>query len=204
MMKIDPLAVAALVVLFLLISLAAMHLKLTLDEPELVSLGAPLHKNSALQLHAGENYTYLYNSTESVMRRSYGVSEGPGCTVISILGEKDSAAVCLDESGERVMGSGSGYGDPTVLLFKPWMLALNDSWRWNSSLYLAFNNSAPQHVSDTSYRVVRRESYMGREAFVVEIQSDLEEPEYQWVDAEKRMTLRIIGEGYEVLLENQS
>ncbi|MFZ5500839.1 MAG: hypothetical protein ACOY58_02865, partial [Candidatus Micrarchaeota archaeon] len=111
-MKADPVAVAALVILILLVSLAATQLKLTMDEPELVSLGAPLHKNTDLQLLPGENYTYLYNSTEMAMEISYAISEGPGCTIISISDAGGSAAVCLDGSGERVMGPESGYGDP--------------------------------------------------------------------------------------------
>jgi len=203
-MKFDPVTVASVVVLILLVALAATQISTTLVNPEIVSVDAPLYKNTELQLRSGEVYKYVYDSTNSTMEITYEVRDGPGCTIVSIAEAQGSAAVCLDSYGERVGGPEKGFGDPTVLLFKPWMLALNESWRWNSSFYLAFGDSESEHISDMSYRVVRRESYLGRDAFLVEIKADIGEPEYQWVDAEKRISLRIIGEGYEVVLKNWS
>jgi hypothetical protein len=204
MMKFDPVTIATVAVLVLIIALAATHVRPVFDNPELVAVDAPLHKNTELQLEPGETYSYSYTTTNSSMNITYMINEGPGCTMINIMEAQGSAAVCLDQYGERIGGPGTGFGDPTVLLFKPWMLALNDSWRWNSSIYLTFNNTGSEHVSDISYRVIRREQYMGRDAFVVKVDSDAGEPEYDWIDAEKRITLRIIGGDYEVLLKNWS
>lgn len=203
-MKFDPVAVASVVILILLIALAATQISKTMANPEMVYVDAPLHKNTGLQLRSGETYSYVYKTANSTMEMTYEVSDGPGCTLISIAEAQGSASVCLDSFGERVGGPEQGFGDPTVLLFKPWMLALNDSWSWNSSLYLSFGESESEHISDIGYRVVRRETYMDRDSFLVEVRADMGEPEYQWVDAEKRISLRIIGEGYEVTLKNWS
>lgn len=202
-MKFDPVTLASIVVFILLVVLAATYMVPVFDNPEMVASGPPLHKNTGLQLMDGESYTYLYTTTNSSMEITYEVHDGPGCTMITLPDAGGSAAVCLDGSGERVTGTEGGMGDPTVLLFRPWMLALNDSWTWNSSLYLSFSGSQ-EHISDTYYRVVRRDSYLDREAFLVEVKADAGEPEYQWIDAEKRISLRIVGEDYEVVLKNWS
>jgi hypothetical protein len=94
-------------------------------------------------------------------------------------------------------GYNSTFQNPSILLFKPWMLALREGWTWKSSMYLSFDG-ALSHVSDTNYRVIRSESYENRTAFVVELKSEDNYSEYQWVDAEKRVLLKSMGEGYEV------
>jgi hypothetical protein len=69
-------------------------------------------------------------------------------------------------------------------------------------MYISYNG-AEEHISDISYRVVRMENYSGRESYVVEIKSGSGPAEYDWVDADKRVLLRVKGEGYEVVLANE-
>jgi hypothetical protein len=66
-------------------------------------------------------------------------------------------------------------------------------------MYLQYNNIT-QNVSDNYYRVMRTEIYKGRNTYVVEIKGADNTTGYQWVDAEKRVLVRVLGEGYEVEL----
>ena len=65
-------------------------------------------------------------------------------------------------------------------------------------------NGALKEISQNSYRVIRLENYSGREAYVVELKSDNESPDYEWVDADERILLKMTGDGYEIDLENSS
>ena len=44
------------------------------------------------------------------------------------------------------------------------------------------------------------ERYNGRKTFVVKTNSTEGNYEYLWIDAEKRVVVRMMGEGYEVIL----
>jgi hypothetical protein len=172
------------------------------QNPKIVFREEPLHKNTELQLRPGDIYTYTYLLNNSSVNITYAVFEGPGCTVVRVVESANGTGVCLDRWGMDRSGSNSSFEDPSILLFKPWMLALNDTWRWNNSMYLSFNG-AEDLVSENRYRVVRREEYRGRESYVVEIASSTGPAEYDWVDAERRVLLKVMGSGYEVALAEE-
>jgi hypothetical protein len=69
-------------------------------------------------------------------------------------------------------------------------------------MYISFNGTG-EYVTDSHYRVVRMENYSGRESYIVEVKSGSGPSEYDWVDAEKRVLLRVLGEGYEVALTKE-
>jgi hypothetical protein len=96
-------------------------------------------------------------------------------------------------------GYNSLLENPQMILFKPWMLALREGWRWNTSMYMAFENE-PHYVAAMDYRVMRADTWRGRKAFVVMENISGSAPQYEWVDAEKRILLRLQGEGYEAVL----
>ncbi|MFH0737156.1 MAG: hypothetical protein V1827_00565 [Candidatus Micrarchaeota archaeon] len=197
----DSITLAAIGAFIILMILAAFWVRPIFDNPRMVAVEAPLHKNMDLQLKDGENYSYTYTTAASSINITYTVHEIPGCTLITIVEANNTPAVCLDRTGVARDGSNTTFVEPAILLFKPWMLALNDSWTWNGTVYLAFDGAA-EHVSDLTYRVVRREIFEGREAFVVEIKTINEGKEYEWVDAEKRILLKALGPGYEVVLND--
>jgi len=199
--KPDPITLAAIGAFVLIVILASLWVKPIFENPRIVALEAPLYKNTGLQLKDGENYTYSYTTRASSLDITYVVHEIPGCTMITIVEANDTPAVCLDGTGVGRSGSNTSFIEPAILLFKPWMLALNDTWRWNGTVYLAFDG-ASEHVSDVGYRVVRREVFNGRDAFVVEIKTIGGEKEYDWVDADKRILLKALGPGYEVKLND--
>ena len=79
------------------------------------------------------------------------------------------------------------------------MLALRENWHWNNSMYVAFDDMESM-ISETYYRVMRTEYYRGRLSYVVEISSDSGPVEYEWVDAEKRILLKTVGDNYSLEL----
>ena len=191
-------AIAA-VVIFLLVGNALFST--ILENPKVLFKEAPLEKNKELQLKPGETYTYSFTMNNSSVEMNFRVVEGRGCTGIMMLEAPNASGVCLDRWGMEENGSNSAFTDPSILIFKPWMLALEEGWGWNNSMYVSYDGGE-NHVGDTFYRVVRMENYSGRESYLVEISSDTGPAEYDWVDSDRRILLRAIGEGYEVKLEN--
>lgn len=192
-------SVASVAALIALILLGSAMFKSMFDNPKVVYLEAPLEKNSELQLRPGEVYQYAYLMNNTSVNMTFYVLEGDGCTRIRVMEARDNAEVCLDRWGMDASGSNVTYNNQFMLLFKPWMLALREGWTWNNSMYISYGG-AGEHITDNFYRIVRMENYSGRESYVVEIKSDSGISEYEWIDAEKRVLLRVIGDGYEVVL----
>jgi len=169
-------------------------------EPELVIKEEPLEKNVVFQIQPGETYRYLYQQEDTLgVNLTYEIMKGPNCTFINLVEDIDSPGICVDTFGMDKRHTNSAFQNNSVIMFKPWMLALHENWKWNTSVYLELAGESDK-VADTSYRVVRTENYKGRECFVVEIKVDDVSPEYQWIDVEKRFLVRTLGIGYVVEL----
>jgi hypothetical protein len=190
------------VVLALLMLISGLTFNSTFEEPKVVFKEAPLTKNTKLQIHGGEEYVYSYivNSNQSI-NITYVVFADSNCTRIYIDESVNKTNICVDEWGVDETGSNATFKDPSFLLFKPWMLALHDTWKWNNSMYMEFDDIS-SHIADNYLRVMRTEEYMNRTAYVVELSTSTGSKEYQWVDAEKRIMLKSLGQGYQVELVN--
>lgn len=195
----NAIILATVAIFALLIALSITLFKPKFEDPQIVFLEEPIRKNAELQLFPGESYGYAYMFNGTGVNITYAVLPGPGCTRIRLMEKLNDSEVCLDSGGNDEYGFNSTFRNPSILLFKPWMLALKEGWSWNNSMYFSFDGSL-QHVSSTRYRVIRSEEFRNRTAFLVEIKSDDGPPEYQWIDAEKRILLRSMGQGYEVVL----
>ena len=195
--KRDRMLVAAIIILAALMAFAAFTLKPELDNPAIYTKEGRLTKVASLGIMPGEAYTYSYTAWNGSMNLTYLVMEGNGCTMVGV--EGGSAPLCIDSSGNDRSGQNTSYEVPYVVLLKPWMLAVNDSWRWEVSTYLLFQGIG-RHVADVNYTTVRKEYYRGRQAYVVRISSSEGDAAWDWVDSEKRILLREIGQGYEVEL----
>ncbi|HSB47638.1 MAG TPA: hypothetical protein VLD37_06505 [Candidatus Bilamarchaeum sp.] len=193
----NAVTVATLVILAALIFLSSAVFKPRFGNPQLVFDEAPIEKNSELMLSPGETYRYSYNMNGTEINISYAILDGIGCTRVRFVEKLNDSEVCLDSHGNDATGYNSTFSNPSIMLFKPWMLALKEGWTWKSSMFLSYGGDLSP-VSVTDYRVIRSESYGNRTAFVVEIKSEDNYSEYQWVDAEKRVLLKSMGQGYEV------
>ncbi|MCI0503902.1 hypothetical protein L0Y65_04275 [Candidatus Micrarchaeota archaeon] len=199
MIKFDPVTIATLAVLLAMVMLGASMFRSFFENPQVVYSEAPLQKNREFQLLPGETYRYSYLMNNTTANMTFIILEGEGCTRIEVAEARNSSDVCVDRWGLDKSGSNVSLGNPYILLFKPWMLALREGWTWNNSMFLSFDG-ASEYVTDNYYRVVRMENYSGRTSYIVEIKSGTGAVEYDWVDDEKRVLLRVQGEGYEVVL----
>jgi hypothetical protein len=188
---------ATLAVFIGLIVFSTLIFKPLFQSPQIVFVEDPLEKNMDIQLFPGEShrYSFLFNQTE--INITYAILPGKGCTRIRLLERANDSETCIDYRGNDEGGFNSTFRNPSIMLFKPWMLALKEGWRWKSTMYLSYDG-ALSRVSETNYRVIRSEEYRNRTAFIIEIKSEDNYSEYQWIDAEKRILLKSIGDGYEV------
>ena len=198
-LKFDAITVATAALLLALVVLGAAMFGSLFENPRVLVKEAPLSKNSEFRLLPGESYHYIYTANGTEANMTFAVLEGHGCTRILVVESRGEAETCLDAGGNDWTGSNATFSEPGMLLFKPWMLALHDGWRWNTTMYLDIGGTQ-EHIANVSYRVVRMEELRGREAYIVEVMTEGTEPEYDWVDAEKRVLLKVMGEGYEVSL----
>lgn len=196
----NAVALSAIAIFAAMIALSIIIYQPSLQNPEIVFKEEPLQKNTLLQLSPGETYKYSYVFNNTSIGITYAILEGPGCTRIKFLERMNDSEVCIDRNGNDQDGFNSTFRNPSFLLFKPWMLALREGWSWNSSMYISFDGSL-RYISGTSYRVIRMDEFGNRTAFLVEVKSDEGPLEYEWVDAEKRVLLKSMGEGYEVSIQ---
>lgn len=190
---------ATLIVLIAIMAFSALTVKPQFESPSLVFKEEPIEKNTEFQLQPGEQYVYSYVFNNTPINITYQVLGGAGCTAIRVAESVNSSETCVDKWGNDRGGYNSTLGNPQILLFKPWMLALNQGWHWNSSLYMSFNGSL-QYMAGIEYRVLRIENYLGRPAFVVRENASNGLPQYEWIDVEKRVLLKLKGENYEITL----
>jgi len=198
MMKNDILF-ASIAIMVVLIALGAFFISPALGNPSIVSREAPLYKNTYFQLAPGQTYIYSVTMSNNTANATYRIGEGDGCTLVRLMESVNFSGACLDRFGMDDAGFNSSVGKPPILMFQPWMLALKDGWTWNSTMYLSFDGRL-KRVSQSSYRVIRLENYSGRQAYVVELKTD-GSTDYEWVDAERRILLKMTGQGYEIDLK---
>jgi len=199
MLKFDIVTIATVAILVAMVLIGSSMFKSLFDNPKVVYSEAPLQKNKEFQLRPGEVYKYSYLMNGTAANMTFAIQEGDNCTRIKVVEERSGSDVCVDRWGTEKAGSNVTFSNPNVLLFKPWMLALREGWTWNNTMYLSFSGPS-EYISDNYYRVIRMENYSGRPSYIVEIKSETGSVEYDWVDDEKRILLRVLGEGYEVVL----
>lgn len=202
-MKIDFITLAAIFALIMIIIIGSAMFGPLFENPKIVIKEAPLKKNKELQLKPGEQYRYSYTINNSTLNITYVILDGNGCIRIKLLEAANSTGVCVDRWGMDESHSNASYTEPSIVLFKPWMLALHEGWTWNNTMYISYNG-AEERIANTSYRVLRVENIGERQSYVVEIKPSEGPPEYNWVDAEKRFLLKVEGKGYRAVLANES
>ncbi len=173
-----------------------------LDNSKVIFIEEKLEKNTQFQLKDGEEYHYNYMIDNGSAGITYVILPGENCTRIHVLENKNLSEVCVNEWGVDGSGSNSSFENPAIFLFKPWMLALKEGWKWNNSMMISFDG-VMKKISETSYRVIRIENYQNRSSFLVEIKSD-GYTEYEWIDVEKRIILGSKGETYEIKLTDSA
>lgn len=191
--------IASVVILILLVIIANWIYGPMIQNPGIAYSEEPLEKNEKLQILPGEIYVYAYKMNDSEVNATYYVFEGKGCTRIRFMESVNISETCLDEFGMDGPNNAS-LNNSQIVFFKPWMLALEEGWTWNSKVYINYSGNLHE-IASLDYRVVRMDEYANRTAFVVEIKSG-NQTEYEWIDSEKRIMLKILGQDYEVNIKS--
>ncbi len=150
-------------------------------------------------LENGEMYSYFVNNSEAigtVVLNSVEKKEGCRGHVLSC--EASGYEVCVNRRGVEIdrygreIGSELNYqGNDCLVMFSPWMLAVNETWEWE--VEMTSEADIFGMPSKTSNMLLLRgrnaEMILGREAYVVEVVADGKRIQRIWVDREKRVLL---------------
>ncbi len=169
-----------------------------IDYAEFEFIEAPLVKNANLSIGGGESYLYTYTSVNESGNITFETENLGNCIYIASPDIRGTG-VCLDRNGNDHTGSNVSMSDQNIFMFKPWMLAVDEGWEWNVSVYVAANSDS-RYVFDVEFRTLKTETVNGREAYVVEIKKGGVVSLYEWVDKERRILLKETGSGVTIEL----
>ncbi len=192
-------ATVAVLLAFMALAVVQDQVNPQFRNPNATLVEAPLAKNAQFQLVPGERYVYGTVSDETPINVTYAILSGRNCTIIAFMNTVPASSTCVGTDGRDSGGHDSQLDSPNVFMFAPWMLALQEGWHWNVSMYMSFGNSS-RYIATKDYRVMRTDRWRGRKVFVVMENISGSPPQYEWVDAEKRVLLRLQGEGYAIEL----
>ena len=163
-------------------------------EIEAKVLEGSLSKNSALALIPGEKYLYTLESPNSVQQVAYAVGSSPSCAgvVVSEAAGQQSQRACILKngmlSGPAEEAANANFGNQSMLLFSPWMLAASENFSWSvDSIYSAHG---VEMAITTHFASKGKRALAGREAYDIEIgDSSGAPPAHFFIDSEKRVLL---------------
>lgn len=198
-------ALLSLALVILLVVLSVYLVSPKLSETNLLFQEEPLQK-IPLALKGGETYRYLFEANISDLpvntSFTYWVVSLQNCTGVYIQEARNYTPVCLNSAGNDAGGSNVTLGNPFIYFFRPWMLAVHDSWEWAAIAYFPLpSKNAP--VSYADFTTLGKETVQGRSAYKVRgiFSSQGSEQEIiYWIDEEKRVLLREEGQGYTITL----
>jgi len=161
-------------------------------EIEMKLLEGSLSKNSQVALAAGEHYSYIAQTPEGDQKIEYFVSSSPSCqgVVVQEQSAQSSQSLCILPSG---LLSGESvnlnYGNRSILLFSPWMLAASENFSWKVDT--TYSAKGLSMTIPTYFASKGKQQIAGREAYEIDISDELDSgsPTRFFVDSEKRVLL---------------
>ena len=157
-------------------------------------LEGSLEKNSALALLPGEDYLYELGSPGGAMEVSYAVRSSPSCAGVMVTeaAGQESQSVCILKNG-MLAGSAGGaananFGNQSMLLFSPWMLAASENFSWSvNSVYSAHG---AEMIITTRFESKGKQQIAGREAYEIDVDDGAgAAPARFFIDSGKRVLL---------------
>jgi len=155
---------------------------------------AALSKNSAFVLSPGERYLYTLESPASVQQIAYAVSASPSCEGVVVAEQTgtESQELCILKNGMLSDAGGeaanANFGNRSILLFSPWMLAASEGFSWNvDTIYSA--QGIEMNIT-THFASKGKTTLAGREAYEIEVgDTSGAQPALFFIDAQKRVLL---------------
>lgn len=179
---------------------------------KLVYIEEPLHKNRNISFAYGQTFNYAYtleqpsetgpvpyipdNQTNKTGILSFATQTGVDCTWLY---HNESGEIsCLKPDGTDLSGSNLTLEDPSLVIFKPWMLALDDNWKWKVKGCFTVDGQLSCEM-ELDYRVLRVDYENGKKYYVVETTYG-ENTIHSWVEDERRILKKQTGPGFEITL----
>lgn len=201
--KLDfKLLLAATGVFFILLIIAGLVATPNFENPQVLTIEGKLVKNSNLKLEVGETYFYDFKIGNESANLTYFIYQGPNCTGIRSNEIRNLSSLCLKKDGTELNHSSNySFENPSIFLFKPWMLAVDNEWKWNISEYLKYNETIQK------FREVKLESkglknYSGFEVYEIWEYQENSTPTITYVDKEKRIARYLKTGDFEITLRN--
>jgi hypothetical protein len=150
-----------------------------------------LEKNSLLLLSDGESYVYFVESPDGKQTVSYTVHASVGCSGVMVAEKTDlgTGEICILKNGFLPdSGINTNYGNQSILLFSPWMLAASENFSWRVDTVYKSNGL---EMSFPAYFASEGETEIaGRNAYEITVGEGAGGSSARFfVDAEKRVLL---------------
>lgn len=163
-------------------------------EIEAMILEGNLTKNSALALSQGEEYLYSLESPDGVQQVAYAIGSEPTCPGVMVAeqsGEK-SQTICILKNGMLSGPAGgainSNFGNQSILLFSPWMLAASENFSWKVDT--VYSAKGVEMTIPTRFESKGMQAMAGREAYEIDVGDESGAPPARFfIDSEKRVLL---------------
>lgn len=152
-------------------------------------------KNKEFQLQPGQNFFYKISGNYSA-NFTFIVERDRDCVWLYPNGSLPLS--CVNKYGNDDSLSNVSLKDPTVFFFKPWMLALHDNWKWKIYGCIELDNTSYCDIPIT-FQVIRVDYIQNKKNYVVAINFS-GKMAYDWVEDERRILTKEVGEGYEATL----
>ncbi|MEM4625869.1 MAG: hypothetical protein QXF70_00380 [Candidatus Bilamarchaeaceae archaeon] len=162
---------------------------------ELVYKETPLIKNKDFDIQPGEKLVYTVRGNYS-SNFTFIAAKGNGC--IWMFAEGGELLSCIKNDGTDGANSNISLKDPAIFFFKPWMLAIHDDWQWSAYACTKINNETFCDMP-IKIKVIRIDYINSKKNYVVKIDF-INISVYQWIEDERRIVTKEIGEGYELTL----
>ncbi len=155
-------------------------------------LEGSLSKNSPLRLAAGEHYAYLVQAPEGSEQIDYFVRASPLCKGMMVREQTSQAIqeICILPSGLLAGESVNlNYGNQSILLFSPWMLAASENFSWK--VETVYSAKGLEMTIPTYFISRGKQQLAGREAYEIDISDDPggSSASRFFIDDEKRVLL---------------
>lgn len=163
----------------------------------------PLAKNTQLQLLPGERYVYLAIGPGGTQSLTYTVSRQSSCAGVEVGEEDVPDLLCLSQSGNSLdpgdAGLNSSYGNSSILLFSPWMLAVSDTFSWGFTTTVSA--AGTQIYLPVTLVSQGRTTMGGREAYIISVNPGNPDQSTLYIDSQKRVLLQISSANASARLE---
>lgn len=161
----------------------------------------PLHKNAQLSILPGESYSYAVSAPGESASVSYRISASPSCAGALVSESPTGATLCLQQNGfiaGDFIQQNYGYGNRSVLLFAPWMLAASEDFSWQANV--TYSAGGAKLSIPIYFRPAGNASALGRPAYKIAVSSEIGSPSTLYIDSEKRVLLYNEDGNFTILL----